>query len=41
VIEGIELEGHPFCLGVQWHPEYHVDKGDAKIFAAFVAACKK
>lgn len=41
VIEGIELPSHPFCLGVQWHPEYHVDTADAKIFAAFVEACKK
>lgn len=40
VIEGIELNGHPFCLGVQWHPEYHVDPADAKIFEAFVKACK-
>ena len=41
VIEGIELPSHPFCLGVQWHPEYHVDAGDDKIFEAFVDACKK
>jgi len=41
VIEGIELPSHPFCLGVQWHPEYHVDAADSKIFAAFVAACKE
>jgi putative glutamine amidotransferase len=40
VIEGIEKPDHPFCLGVQWHPEYHVDKADAKIFEAFVAACR-
>jgi putative glutamine amidotransferase len=40
VIEGIELPSHPFCLGVQWHPEYHVDAGDVKIFEGFVAACK-
>lgn len=40
VIEGIELQSHPFCLGVQWHPEYHVDAGDKKIFEAFVDACK-
>lgn len=40
IIEGIELSGHPFCLGVQWHPEYFVDPGDKKIFAAFVSACK-
>lgn len=41
VIEGIELPSHPFCLGVQWHPEYHVDTGDKKIFAAFVKACRR
>jgi putative glutamine amidotransferase len=42
VIEGIELPQslHPFCLGAQWHPEYHVDPIDKKIFEAFVAACK-
>lgn len=41
VIEGIELSSHPFCLGVQWHPEYHVGAGDKKIFEAFVEACRK
>ncbi len=41
VIEAIEYPAHPFCLGVQWHPEYHVDAGDAKIFEAFVTACGK
>jgi len=41
VIEGIELSTHPFCLGVQWHPEYHVDAGDKKILAAFVGAAKR
>lgn len=41
VIEGIELPTHPFCLGVQWHPEYHVDAADEKIFVAFVEACKQ
>jgi putative glutamine amidotransferase len=41
VIEGIELAGHPFCLGVQWHPEYFVDTVDEKILAAFVAAAAK
>lgn len=39
VIEGIELPSHPFCLGVQWHPEYFVDAADAKIFEAFVKTC--
>lgn len=40
VIEGIEFTSHPFCLGVQWHPEYHVTGADKKIFEAFVAAAK-
>ncbi|MBA4274399.1 MAG: gamma-glutamyl-gamma-aminobutyrate hydrolase [Alphaproteobacteria bacterium] len=40
VIEGIELPTHPFCIGVQWHPEYHVTSHDTSIFTAFVAACK-
>lgn len=41
VIEAIEYPAHPFCLGVQWHPEYHVSPIDQKILAAFVAACGK
>lgn len=40
VIEGIELPEHPFCIGVQWHPEYHVDRSDRLIFQSFVHACK-
>lgn len=42
-IEGVEAFGHPFCLGVQWHPE-HMSKTNPrqqKIFDAFVEACKK
>jgi putative glutamine amidotransferase len=30
-----------FCIGVQWHPEYLVDEGDKKLFAAFVTAASK
>jgi putative glutamine amidotransferase len=40
VVEGIELPSHPFCLGVQWHPEYIVSDADNKIMAAFVEASK-
>lgn len=40
VIEGVEYKEHPFCLGVQWHPEYFVTEADEKIMAAFVAACQ-
>jgi putative glutamine amidotransferase len=41
VIEGIEYTAHPFCLGVEWHPEYHISPADTKIFAAFVGACRR
>jgi putative glutamine amidotransferase len=41
VIEGIEYAGHPFCLGVEWHPEYHISAADSLIFEAFVAACRQ
>jgi len=39
VIEGIEYPAHPFCLGVEWHPEYSISPADARIFEAFVGAC--
>jgi putative glutamine amidotransferase len=38
VIEGIEDPGRRFCLGVQWHPEFLIDPGDARLFAALVEA---
>lgn len=41
VIEGIEYPEHPFCLGVQWHPEYRVSAADDAIIAAFVNASVK
>jgi putative glutamine amidotransferase len=40
VIEGIEAPRHRFCIGVQWHPEYLISTGDARIFQALVAACR-
>jgi putative glutamine amidotransferase len=39
VIEGIEDASRRFCLGVQWHPEFHIDAGDRRIFDALIAAC--
>jgi putative glutamine amidotransferase len=39
VVEGIEDPRYRFCLGVQWHPEFHTDPGDARIFRALVEAC--
>jgi len=41
VIEGIEAPACRFCLGVQWHPEYHISDGDGLIFAAFVEATRR
>ena len=40
VIEGIEMQDHPFCVGVQWHPEYHISPADGAIFHALIAACR-
>jgi putative glutamine amidotransferase len=40
VIEGIEDPRRRFCLGVQWHPEYSISEGDARIFRAFVDAAR-
>lgn len=41
VIEAIEKPNHPFCIGVQWHPEFEVSEADYKIFVALVKAAKK
>jgi len=40
VVEGIEVSGARFCIGVQWHPEFLISDGDRKLFEAFVAACR-
>ena len=41
LIEGVELPGAPFVLGVQWHPETLSSRYPAhqQIFDAFVRAC--
>ena len=41
-VEALELENHPFCIGVQWHPE-HMSKKDPlqqQLFNAFINSCK-
>jgi putative glutamine amidotransferase len=41
LIEAVELDNHPFYLGVQWHPELMWQKAEAgflNIFQAFVKA---
>lgn len=39
VIEAIELTSQPFCLGVEWHPEYEISEQESRIFASLVEAC--
>lgn len=40
VIEGIEDPTRKFVIGVQWHPEFHISPVDAKLFEAFIQACR-
>jgi len=47
VIEAIEVPGHPFALGVQWHPERpemtddpSMHNASTALFEAFVTACR-
>lgn len=40
IVEAVEVEGHPFALGVQWHPEASAadDPAQQNLFDALVAA---
>jgi putative glutamine amidotransferase len=38
VIEAIELTNHPFCIGVQWHPEFFITEADNALYDAFIEA---
>ncbi|HHY46339.1 MAG TPA: gamma-glutamyl-gamma-aminobutyrate hydrolase family protein [Firmicutes bacterium] len=42
IIEAIEALDHPFCVGVQWHPEAMTvrDETSRKLFAEFIRAAK-
>ncbi len=41
LVEAIEAPGHPFALGVQWHPEnlLRLPAHGLRLFTALVAAC--
>jgi putative glutamine amidotransferase len=41
IIEAIESSDHPFCLGVQWHPEYETCDIDKGIFKAFIKSMSR
>lgn len=41
IIEAIELKDYPFCIGVQWHPEYLNGEHDHKLFVEFINQAKK
>jgi len=42
LVEAVELPGHPFGLGVQWHPEAMPDSPQMQaLFRAFVEATQK
>lgn len=41
IIEGIEDPSRPFCVGVQWHPEFLVTDLDRKLYKLFIQSCRK
>lgn len=38
IVQAVEVEGHPFGVAVQWHPEQTLD--DLRLFEAFIRATK-
>jgi putative glutamine amidotransferase len=41
-VEALELEGAPWLLAVQWHPELQLDQGpQRRLFSAFVGGTRK
>lgn len=42
VIEAVEHTGHPWCFGVQWHPEMQArEEPQRRLFAALVARSRR
>ena len=42
IVEGIELPGEDFVLGVQWHPETMDEMGSSRaLLEAFLASCRE
>lgn len=42
IVEAVVHTNHPFCLGVQWHPEHmsRTDPLQRKLFSFFAEACR-
>jgi putative glutamine amidotransferase len=40
IIEAIEHTKHPWCLGVQWHPEFLITNADVAIIKDFIINAK-
>lgn len=40
-VEAVELDGHAFVVGVQWHPEQDPQADDVGLFAALVRAAAR
>jgi len=41
VVEALELTDHPFCVGVQWHPENFVASGEFQsLFDGLIEAAR-
>jgi putative glutamine amidotransferase len=41
IIEAVEDSTRPFCLGVQWHPEFLVCALDRAIYKKMITVCQK
>lgn len=41
VVEAIESDQTPFCIGVQWHPEYELSTSDKALLLAFIASASQ
>ena len=40
IVEAIEHINHPWCIGLQWHPEFLITKADSAIIEDFVNHAK-
>ena len=40
IIEGIEHINHPWCIGLQWHPEFLITNADSAIIEDFISYAK-